>query len=146
MFKNFKIILFLVLLIEIALFIMIGELIGVFFTLLFVVLSMIVGFILLKKLSAKTMQQMQAMMQKGQLPSIDFFHHSMLTIASILLIVPGFFTDLIAILLFIPKTRPIISKLFSKINPTRKKQTKQKEDIIEGEYWKNNDDNSKHLE
>lgn len=146
MFKHFKIILFCVVLIEIALFIIVGKLIGVFFTLLLVVLTMVIGFVLIKKQSAKTMQQMQDMMQSGKMPSLDFIQHSVLSIAAILLIIPGFFTDMIGILLFIPKTRSIIIRLFTKINFVSPKKTKQKKsDIIEGEYWKNDDD-SKHLQ
>ncbi len=148
MFKNLKIILFFVVLIEITLFIIIGRLIGVLFTLLLVALTMIIGFVFIKKQSAKTIQQMQEAMQSGKMPNLDFIQHSVKTIAAILLIIPGFFTDLIGILLFIPKVRPIIIGLFSKTKLASSKKSKaKKENIIEGEYWKNNhDDDSKHLE
>ncbi len=150
MLKNIKIIGFFVLLIEIAIFILVGSLIGVFLTLLLVAITMIIGFSLLKKQSAKTMQQMQEAMQSGKMPNLDFIQHSIKSIAAILLIIPGFLTDLIGILLFLPKARPMIIGLFTKtkfMKPKKTKKAKKKnDDVIEGEYWKNDDDSSKHLE
>lgn len=128
---------FIFLLIEIALFIIVGKLIGVLPTLLLIVLTTILGIILLRKQNLTIMRQMHTTMRTGKAFHLNFAANSFVTLAGILLIIPGFLTDALGILLLIPALRSSIAKLFI-ATPTTKKADK---DIIEGEFWE--EDNKK---
>ena len=67
------------------------------------------------------------------MPIYEIISGAALTFAAILLILPGFATDVLGLLLIIPFTRKIIFKLLSKKFQTNKKKFEQK-DFIEGEY------------
>ena len=96
-------------LIEIGLFIWIGGAIGIGATLAWVVLTGVAGVMLLRMQAAKGAVMMRTGMQRGQLrdgvPVAALFR----AIAGMLLILPGFFTDFIGILLLLPPAQALIS-------------------------------------
>lgn len=106
--KNLKVLVFIVILIEIALFILVGKLIGLALTLLLVIASAVAGFALLKHNSRQMVKQMQQSSQTGFPPIFAMMAGTVRSLAAILLIIPGFLTDLIGLLILIPAVRPHI--------------------------------------
>ncbi len=98
-------------LIEIALFVLIGGAIGVWLTLLGVVLSALAGIILLRVLGLSLVGEIRASAVAGRLPARAMADTMMLAIAAILLILPGYFTDLVAVLLILPPVRTLLYAL-----------------------------------
>ena len=117
-------------LIEIYLFIQIGGQIGAFYTILIILLTAVVGIFFVRLQGISTLKSGVAQLYQNQIPVYEMMSGAALAFAALLLIIPGFATDLIGFLLIIPVTRNIILKFFSK------KYTKQKvkDDLIEGEY------------
>lgn len=97
--------------IEIALFILIGAKIGVLNTLLLVVLTTVSGIVIAKKQGLQSVQKMRNSLSKGVPPGVPLIETFLIVIGGILLVSPGFFSDLIGFMLVIPFTR----KLFKPI-------------------------------
>jgi UPF0716 protein FxsA len=94
--------------VEIALFIQVGSLIGVWATLGLVVLAALLGMAVIRSQGAHAWLEAQRSLAQLRDPSRPLAHGMMLMIAGVLLIVPGFFTDFIALLLLIPPVRDLI--------------------------------------
>lgn len=88
--------------IEITLFIVVGDAIGVFYTLALVVLAALVGIGLIQRSGLATIATAQQSMQRGEMPVEALFTTVCRVLAGILLFIPGFFTDLVALVLLIP--------------------------------------------
>lgn len=100
--------------IEIAGFIIVGKEIGVLATLALIILSMVVGFTLLRIEGITLLAKMQKELADGRVPNRELAHGALLIFAAFLLIIPGFVTDIIGILLFIPQIRDLIWRYMSK--------------------------------
>ncbi|MFQ0813596.1 exclusion suppressor FxsA [Brucella anthropi] len=98
--------------IEIAGFVIVGSKIGVFATLGLVILSSMLGFFLLRVQGIGLLQRIRTETAAGRVPDREMVHGAMLVLAAILLIVPGFVTSAIGILLFIPFVRDIVWEKF----------------------------------
>lgn len=98
-------------LIEIASFIIVGQAIGVLPTLALIVLSAITGVALLRFQGAGILRRLQSEAQRGVDPGRELVHAALLVVAAFLLIVPGFFGDIIGILLFLPFIRDFAWRL-----------------------------------
>ncbi len=92
---------------EIAAFVMVGSEIGVLWTIALVVLSGIAGSILLRIQGFGALKRIQAEMAAGRDPGRELAHGAMIMLAGILLLLPGFVTDLLGLLLFIPPVREL---------------------------------------
>ena len=79
---------------------------------------------------------------KNEMPVYEIISGATLAFAAFLLILPGFATDLIGILLVIPFTRKILLRRFVKTNINK---NKKKNNYIEGDYEDISDDNDKKL-
>ncbi|NDW04707.1 FxsA family protein [Jiella pacifica] len=113
----FAIIPFLLLIIpvlEIAVFILVGNLIGLWPTLALVVLTAIVGSFLLKRQGLGTLRRIQAETNAGRVPARELVDGVMIMAAGILLLTPGLVTDTIGFLLFVPGIRSSIRSFISK--------------------------------
>lgn len=101
--------LFLVLLvvpaIEIALFILIGRSIGIVPTLLGVFVTAVLGALLLRAQGLPLLAEMREALAMGQLPARAFADAMMIGIAGLLLMMPGYFTDALGLLLLVPPVR-----------------------------------------
>lgn len=95
-------------LIEIALFIVIGQAIGLLPTLLGVILSALVGALVLRWQGTATLRELQFRLQRGQIPARQMADTMLIGLAGLLLLLPGYFTDLIGLLLLVPWTRGLI--------------------------------------
>ncbi|MEM7179005.1 MAG: FxsA family protein [Pseudomonadota bacterium] len=103
-------------LIEIALFIEIGGLIGVWPTIAIVILSAIAGVMLLRAQGVAAMTDIQTRLNQGRDPSSALAHGALRMIGALALMAPGFFTDAIGLLLLFPPIRSaVISFMGSRV-------------------------------
>ena len=117
-------------LIEIYLFIKIGSSIGAFNTISLILITAIGGVYYARYEGLNTLKSAISQIVTNKLPIYEIISGAALAIASLLLILPGFATDLIGLLLIFPVTRRIIFKKVS----TKYKQSNKSNDPIEGEY------------
>ena len=92
-------------LIEIGLFIQVGGLIGLGPTLIVVVATAFLGSWLLRAQGLSTFRQAQSDMSEGMLPVDQVIHGLFLLVAGVMLLTPGFMTDALGFLLFVPPIR-----------------------------------------
>lgn len=103
-------------LVEIALFIKVGQLIGVFPTLALIVGGVLLGSFLLRLQGLSVLGQLRSNVNSGRLPARTLADTMMIGVAAILLIVPGFLSDAMALLLLLPFVRGwIYSALASRV-------------------------------
>ncbi|MBL4615350.1 MAG: FxsA family protein [Magnetovibrio sp.] len=98
-------------LIEIALFIQVGDTIGLWPTIAVVVLTAVAGTSLLRHQGLGALAKLQDSLNRGELPLDTVFDGFCLLAAGMLLLTPGFFTDGIGFLLFIPPFRTVLKRL-----------------------------------
>ena len=92
-------------LIEIGLFIQIGGAIGLWPTLLIVVVTAIIGTIMVRAQGAQALNQVRSSFNNMQDPSEALAHGAMILFSGALLLTPGFFTDAVGFALLIPGVR-----------------------------------------
>ncbi len=126
--------------IEIYLFIKIGSQIGAFNTILLILVTAIIGVAYARYEGFNTLRSGMAQLVKNELPVYEIVSGATLAFAAFLLILPGFATDTIGILLIVPFTRKLILTRFI----SKKKHSKNKE-FIEGDYEDISDDNDKKI-
>ena len=118
--------------IEIYLFIKIGSQIGAFNTISLIFLTAIIGVAYARHEGFNTLRSGISGLMKNQVPVYEMISGATLAFAAMLLILPGFATDTLGILLVIPYTRKIFINYLSK-NFYKKKNT-EKKNFIDGEY------------
>ena len=128
--------------IEIYLFIKIGSQIGAFNTISLIFITAIIGVIYARYEGLNTLKSGFSQLVKNELPAYEIISGAAIAFAALLLIVPGFATDIIGFLLLFPLTRKIFLKKFS-IKKEYKNKTET--DFIDGEYEdiKENEDDKK---
>lgn len=109
--------------IEIAGFIIVGQKIGVFATLVLIILSMVLGLTLLRIEGLSLLNNVQAELKAGRSPTKELANGCIRLIAAILLIIPGFVSDVIALGLFMPFIRDKIWGLIAARYQTQYKET-----------------------
>lgn len=90
---------------EIAVFILVGDQIGLFPTLAMIFVTAVIGTGLLRYQGFSTLSRIRKATHQGQLPGRDMVHGVMIMAAGLLLLTPGFVTDTIGFLLFVPPIR-----------------------------------------
>ena len=134
--------------IEIALFIQVGDLIGLFPTLLIVIATAALGTWLVRGQGLATLSTLRNQVNNFQNPTQQLAHGAMILFAGALLLTPGFFTDGFGFLLLVPRFRDfafdylkerIIYSASSRQdfvhpNTTRYQKERTSDDIIEGEF------------
>ena len=129
-------------LIEIYLFIKIGSQIGAFNTVLLILTTAVVGVAYARFEGFNTLKSGIAQLVKNEMPVYEIISGATLAFAAFLLILPGFATDFIGILLVIPFSRRILLNRF--INK-KKQKVKENKEFIEGDYEDISDDNDKKI-
>ena len=129
-------------LLEIYLFIKIGSQIGAFNTVLLILTTAILGVAYARYEGFNTLKSGMSQLIKNELPIYEIVSGATLAFAAFLLILPGFATDIIGILLVIPFTRKIILNKFVK---KEKQKTTVNKDFIEGDYEEINEDDDKKI-
>ena len=117
--------------IEIFLFIKIGAQIGAFNTISLIFITAILGIIYARYEGLNTLKSGFTQLVKNELPAYEIISGAAIAFAALLLIIPGFATDIIGFLIIFPFTRKLIFK-----NLSYKFQMKKKidENFIDGEY------------
>jgi UPF0716 protein FxsA len=129
-------------LIEIYLFIKIGSQIGAFNTVLLILTTAVIGVAYARYEGFNTLKSGIGQLVKNEMPVYEIVSGATLAFAAFLLILPGFATDLVGILLVIPFTRRILLSRFVKTNINK---NKKKNNYIEGDYEDISDENDKKL-
>ncbi|PWW00543.1 UPF0716 protein FxsA [Hoeflea marina] len=96
---------------EIAVFVFVGGLIGVFATLALVLVTAVIGTALLRWQGFGIMARISAETKAGRVPGRDLAHGAMILVAGVLLLTPGFVTDSLGFLLFVPAIRDMAWRL-----------------------------------
>lgn len=134
-------------LLELYLMIKVGSEIGAIWTIFIIVFTGVLGALLLRQQGFSSMMRVREAMNRGEIPALPLFEGFVILIAAILLIIPGFITDVLGLFFLItPLRQRLISKIitFQKIQPTPtepeqpplKKPDKR---IIDGEYTREDD-------
>ena len=118
-------------LIEIYLFIKIGSYIGAFNTVTLIIITAIIGVIYARYEGFNTLKSAMSQLIKNQIPIYEIMSGAVLAFAALLLILPGFATDIIGFLLIFPFTRKL---LFKKVTNNYSNQNNKKQDFINGEF------------
>ncbi len=104
-FPLFALLFFILPFIEIWLLIKVGGAIGALPTFLLVILASIAGGYLLRQQGMSALRRFQQSLAQGQLPANEMLEGVMIVLGALLLMLPGFFTDLIGALFLIPPLR-----------------------------------------
>ena len=129
-------------LIEIYLFIKIGSQIGAFNTVLLILITAVAGVAYARYEGFNTLKSGMSQLIKNEMPIYELISGATLAFAALLLIFPGFATDLVGILLVVPITRRLILGKFIKKKQYKKKQTNN---YIDGEYEDLGEDDDKKI-
>jgi UPF0716 protein FxsA len=106
-------------LIEIAVFIEIGGLVGLWPTLALIVLTAVLGSWQLRAQGLATLSRARSQMERGEMPARELFDGLCLLVAGALLLTPGFVTDSIGALLFVPPLRDALRRAIGRHIATR---------------------------
>ena len=128
--------------IEIYLLIKIGSQIGAFTTILLIFITAIVGIYYAKYEGLNTLKSGFLQLSKNESPVYEVISGATIAFAALLLIIPGFATDIIGFLLIFPITRKL---LFGKILSKNKNKENLKKDYIEGDFEDIEDDNDRKI-
>ena len=128
--------------VEIYLFIKIGSQIGAFTTISLIFFTAIIGVYYARYEGLNTLKSGVTQLYKNQMPLFELMSGAALAVAALLLILPGFATDLLGFLIIFPLTRKIFFQLLSK---KTKSEMHIKDDLIEGEYEDKENENDKKL-
>ena len=115
---------------EIFLLIKIGSKIGAINTVALIFLTAIIGVYFAKLQGIKTLKSGMINLYQNKIPIYELISGASIAIAALLLIIPGFFTDIIGFLLLIPFTRRMLINISLK---NKSEESKKKSDSIEGE-------------
>lgn len=118
-------------LLEIFLFIKVGSYIGAFNTISLIIITAFVGIFYARYEGFNTMKSGISQLMRNEIPIYEMISGAALAFAAILLILPGFATDLLGFLLIFPPTRKILVKKFSK---NVKSKNNLNNNVIEGEF------------
>ena len=125
-------------LIEIYLMIKIGGIIGAFNTIFLIFFTAITGIYFARLEGLNTIRSGFGQLIRNEMPVYEIISGAAIAFAALLLIIPGFLTDLFGFLLLIPFTRKILLK--SILSKFKKNETNQ--EIIEGDFTENKDKNN----
>ena len=128
--------------VEIYLFIKIGSQIGAFSTIFMVFFTAVVGVYYARYEGINTLRSGMMQIFKNQIPAHELISGAAIAFAAILLIIPGFATDLIGFLLIIPITRKLI---LGRLNKKFENKEMKKSNFIEGEFEDIEDDNDRKI-
>ena len=140
--NSFFLAIILVPIIEIYLLIKIGSEIGALFTILLIFTTAIVGVYYAKYEGLNTLKSGFAQLSKNEAPTYEVISGAAIAFAALLLIIPGFATDVMGFLLIFPLSRKFIFNKFAKKFPQKKQE---RNNFIDGEFEDIEDDNDKKI-
>ena len=125
--------------VEIYLFIKVGSVIGAFTTISLIFLTAILGVYYVKYEGFNTLRSGISQLVRNETPFYEILSGAALAFSALLLILPGFVTDFIGLILVFPITRKLILSSLSKKYENKNKKSKNK-NFIEGEFEDIEDD------
>ena len=128
--------------VEIYLFIKIGSQIGAFSTISLIFITAITGVVYARYEGLNTLRSGFSQLIRNETPIYEIISGAAITFAALLLIIPGFATDLLGFLLIFPLTRKLF---FGKFIKKFKNETKIKKPYIEGEFEDIEEDDERKL-
>ena len=128
--------------VEIFLFIKVGSQIGAITTILLIFITAIVGVYYAKYEGLNTLKAGFAQLSRNESPTYEMLSGAAIAFAALLLIIPGFATDVLGFLIIFPITRKFI---FGKFNKRFKTTKTEKNNFIDGEFEDIEDDNDKKI-
>ena len=128
--------------VEIYLFIKIGSHIGAFTTIFLIFSTAIIGVYYAKYEGLNTLKSGFMQLSQNKQPAYEIISGAAIAFAALLLIIPGFATDLFGFLIIFPFSRKL---LFNLLNKKNYKKENIKKDFIEGEYEDIEDDNDRKI-
>ena len=128
--------------VEIYLFIKIGAKIGAFTTILLIFITAIAGIIYARYEGLNTLRSAYSQMIKQETPAYEIISGAAIAFAALLLIIPGFATDIIGFLIIFPITRELI---LGKVSKKIKKKEPDKNNFIDGEFEDIEDDDERKI-
>ena len=123
---------------EIYLLIEVGGQVGAINTVALIFLTAIIGLYFAKHQGLQTLKSGMVNLYQNKIPIYEMMSGASIAIAAFLLIVPGFFTDLIGFFLLVPFTRKLLFNLT--LRKKTKKDNKSQNKTIDGEVIENNKD------
>tara|TARA_B100000780_G_C20744430_1_gene295716 strand:+ start:76 stop:510 length:435 start_codon:yes stop_codon:yes gene_type:complete len=120
--------------IEIYLFIKVGSQIGAFNTISLIFITAFLGLVYARYEGFNTLRSGMSQLVKNEMPIYEIISGAALTFASLLLILPGFATDVLGLLIIFPPTRKLFLRNISKKYSRKNKETGIKENYINGEF------------
>ena len=123
---------------EIYLLIEVGEHVGALNTVALIFLTAIIGLYFAKHQGLQTLKSGMINLYQNKIPIYEMMSGASIAVAAFLLIIPGFFTDLLGFLLLIPFTRKILFSFTLRKRAKNNNETKEK--TIDGEIIENNKD------
>ena len=138
--NSFFLAIILVPIIEIYILIKIGSEIGALSTILLIFITAIVGVYYAKYEGLNTLKSGFYQLSKSETPAYEVISGAAIAFAALLLIIPGFATDILGFLLIFPLTRKIIFNKFFKKFPQKKQE---RNNFIDGEFEDIDDDNDR---
>jgi len=128
--------------IEIFLFIKIGSEIGAITTITLIFATAVVGVYYAKYEGLNTLKAGFTQLSQNEYPTYEMLSGAVIAFAALLLIIPGFATDILGFLLIFPKTRKFFFRKFAKKFKTRETE---KNNFIDGDFEDIDDDNDKKI-
>ena len=125
-------------LIEIYLFIKIGSQIGAFNTVSLILITAFIGVIYARYEGVKSIKSGMSQIIKNEIPIFEIISGAALAFAAFLLILPGFATDTLGLLIIFPPTRKLLLK---KVSTKYSQDKKKKQDFINGEFEELDEEN-----
>ena len=127
---------------EIYLLIKIGSQIGAISTILLIFLTAILGIYYARYEGINTLRAGFVQLSRNESPSYEMLSGAAIAFAAILLIIPGFVTDILGFLLIFPPSRNLMFKMFSK---KLKNKNIKKNNFIDGEFEDIDDENDRKI-
>ena len=123
---------------EIYLLIEVGGQVGALNTIALIFLTAIIGLYFAKRQGLQTLKSGMVNLYQNKVPIYEMMTGASIAVAAFLLIIPGFFTDLIGFLLLVPFTRKIVFNLT--LRKKTKNNNKSQNKTIDGEIIEKNND------
>lgn len=127
--------------IEIAVLIEVGSVIGTIQTILLIVATAVFGTVLLRRQGLEVLRRTQASLNQGEMPVAEVFEGVCLLAAGALLLTPGFITDFVGFLLLVPGLRILLGRALlqrflarSQFTMSSSPGTGPHDDVLEGDF------------
>jgi UPF0716 protein FxsA len=96
---------------ELAVIIQVGQAIGVWWTIALLVADSILGSVLMRSQGRSAWRRFNAAVQEGRVPAREVLDGALVIFGGVLLLTPGFLTDLLGLVLLIPPTRALVRRV-----------------------------------